>query len=201
MTLKNITVVRKQWTTGREVGIDPSLPPSQTAATNGPPVLVKKEKEMGGGTGGRRAGSKEPPEPGGDLYRRLTGSQACPSPRSRLGGLDPQLRPRGLLPILHLPLPLGHHWARGAPLPLSTVPFKKGLVILHPMHLSHHTLKTAGEKGSGWKVVSRVFREVPLSPTAKHTQLPNKMVVGGERWSLPGFYPATSTPSLAEVGG
>ena len=40
-----------------------------------------------------------------------------------------------------------------------------------------HTLKTAGEKGSGWKVVSRVFR-VPLSPTAKHTQLPNKMVVG-----------------------
>lgn len=35
-------------TFGSEVGIDFSLPSSQTAATNGPPVLVKKEKEMVG---------------------------------------------------------------------------------------------------------------------------------------------------------
>lgn len=58
--MKNITVVRKQWTTGREVGIDPSLPPSQTAATNGPPVLVKKEKEMVGALVADGLDRKEP---------------------------------------------------------------------------------------------------------------------------------------------
>lgn len=56
MTLKNITVVRKQWTTGREVGIDFPYPFPNSRHHNGPPVLlVKKEKEMVGGTGGRRA--------------------------------------------------------------------------------------------------------------------------------------------------
>ncbi|KAM4844675.1 chromodomain-helicase-DNA-binding protein 3 isoform 12-T12 [Thomomys bottae] len=37
----------------------------------------------GGGVGVRRAGSEGAPSRGGDLYRRLTGSQACPSPRPR----------------------------------------------------------------------------------------------------------------------
>lgn len=44
----------------REVGIDPSLPPSQTAATNGPPVLVKKEKEMVGALVADGLDRKEP---------------------------------------------------------------------------------------------------------------------------------------------
>ncbi|PNJ12822.1 CHD3 isoform 7, partial [Pongo abelii] len=43
----------------------------------------------GGGTGVRRAGSEGAPSRGGDLYRRLTGSQACPSPRPRPRGRPP----------------------------------------------------------------------------------------------------------------
>ncbi|XP_072586335.1 chromodomain-helicase-DNA-binding protein 3 isoform X18 [Vulpes vulpes] len=43
----------------------------------------------GGGTGVRRAGSEGAPSRGGDLYRRLTGSQACPSPRPRARGRPP----------------------------------------------------------------------------------------------------------------
>ncbi|XP_064351273.1 chromodomain-helicase-DNA-binding protein 3 isoform X4 [Camelus dromedarius] len=43
----------------------------------------------GGGTGVRRAGSEGAPSRGGDLYRRLTGSQACPSPRPRSRGRPP----------------------------------------------------------------------------------------------------------------
>ena len=34
--------------------------------------------------------------------------QPCPE-------VDPQLRLWGLLPVLHLPHPLGHHWARQLP--------------------------------------------------------------------------------------
>lgn len=45
---------------GSEVGIDPSLPPSRTAATNGPPVLVKKEKEMVGALVSDGLDRKEP---------------------------------------------------------------------------------------------------------------------------------------------
>lgn len=45
---------------GSEVGIDPSLPSSQTAATNGPPVLVKKEKEMVGALVSDGLDRKEP---------------------------------------------------------------------------------------------------------------------------------------------
>ncbi|XP_030151778.1 chromodomain-helicase-DNA-binding protein 3 isoform X10 [Lynx canadensis] len=43
----------------------------------------------GGGTGVRRAGSEGAPSRGGDLYRRLTGPQACPSPRPRARGRPP----------------------------------------------------------------------------------------------------------------
>ncbi|XP_013377511.1 PREDICTED: chromodomain-helicase-DNA-binding protein 3 isoform X8 [Chinchilla lanigera] len=43
----------------------------------------------GGGIGVRRAGSEGAPSRGGDLYRRLTGSQACPSPRPRSRGRPP----------------------------------------------------------------------------------------------------------------
>eukprot|EP00071_Canis_lupus_P020451 XP_013969032.1 chromodomain-helicase-DNA-binding protein 3 isoform X11 [Canis lupus familiaris] len=43
----------------------------------------------GGGIGVRRAGSEGAPSRGGDLYRRLTGSQACPSPRPRARGRPP----------------------------------------------------------------------------------------------------------------
>uniref|UniRef100_A0A5F7ZCZ7 Chromodomain helicase DNA binding protein 3 n=1 Tax=Macaca mulatta TaxID=9544 RepID=A0A5F7ZCZ7_MACMU len=43
----------------------------------------------GGGVGVRRAGSEGAPSRGGDLYRRLTGSQACPSPRPRPRGRPP----------------------------------------------------------------------------------------------------------------
>uniref|UniRef100_G1L8H4 Chromodomain helicase DNA binding protein 3 n=1 Tax=Ailuropoda melanoleuca TaxID=9646 RepID=G1L8H4_AILME len=43
----------------------------------------------GGGTGVRRAGSEGAPSRGGDLYRRLTGSQACASPRPRARGRPP----------------------------------------------------------------------------------------------------------------
>ncbi|XP_051681178.2 chromodomain-helicase-DNA-binding protein 3 isoform X11 [Oryctolagus cuniculus] len=43
----------------------------------------------GGGTGARRAGSEGAPSRGGDLYRRLTGPQACPSPRPRPRGRPP----------------------------------------------------------------------------------------------------------------
>ncbi|XP_071459792.1 chromodomain-helicase-DNA-binding protein 3 isoform X9 [Marmota flaviventris] len=43
----------------------------------------------GGGTGVRRAGSEGAQSRGGDLYRRLTGSQACPSPRPRPRGRPP----------------------------------------------------------------------------------------------------------------
>lgn len=62
---------------------------------------------MVGALGGRRAGSEGAPNRE-DLYRRLTGScgllpfTQVPASRS-----TPQLRLRGLLPILHLPLPLG----------------------------------------------------------------------------------------------
>ncbi|XP_011357190.2 chromodomain-helicase-DNA-binding protein 3 isoform X4 [Pteropus vampyrus] len=43
----------------------------------------------GGGISARRAGSEGAPSRGGDLYRRLTGSQACPSPRPRARGRPP----------------------------------------------------------------------------------------------------------------
>ncbi|XP_036079142.1 chromodomain-helicase-DNA-binding protein 3 isoform X6 [Rousettus aegyptiacus] len=43
----------------------------------------------GGGIGVGRAGSEGAPSRGGDLYRRLTGSQACPSPRPRARGRPP----------------------------------------------------------------------------------------------------------------
>nr|XP_051681178.1 chromodomain-helicase-DNA-binding protein 3 isoform X8 [Oryctolagus cuniculus] len=43
----------------------------------------------GGGAGARRAGSEGAPSRGGDLYRRLTGPQACPSPRPRPRGRPP----------------------------------------------------------------------------------------------------------------
>ncbi|XP_057167325.1 chromodomain-helicase-DNA-binding protein 3 isoform X6 [Ursus arctos] len=43
----------------------------------------------GGSTGVRRAGSEGAPSRGGDLYRRLTGSQACASPRPRARGRPP----------------------------------------------------------------------------------------------------------------
>ncbi|XP_030656138.1 chromodomain-helicase-DNA-binding protein 3 isoform X4 [Nomascus leucogenys] len=43
----------------------------------------------GGGIGVRWAGSEGAPSRGGDLYRRLTGSQACPSPRPRPRGRPP----------------------------------------------------------------------------------------------------------------
>ncbi|XP_014405313.1 PREDICTED: chromodomain-helicase-DNA-binding protein 3 isoform X7 [Myotis brandtii] len=43
----------------------------------------------GGGISVRRAGSEGAPSRGGDLYRRLTGSQACPSPRPRARGRPP----------------------------------------------------------------------------------------------------------------
>ncbi|XP_064438160.1 chromodomain-helicase-DNA-binding protein 3 isoform X7 [Mirounga angustirostris] len=43
----------------------------------------------GGGTGVRRAGSEGAPSRGGDLHRRLTGSQACASPRPRARGRPP----------------------------------------------------------------------------------------------------------------
>uniref|UniRef100_A0A4X1V6I5 Cytochrome b5 domain containing 1 n=1 Tax=Sus scrofa TaxID=9823 RepID=A0A4X1V6I5_PIG len=42
-----------------------------------------------GGVGVRRAGSEGAPSRGGDLYRRLTGSQTCPSPRPRSRGRPP----------------------------------------------------------------------------------------------------------------
>lgn len=45
---------------GSDVGIDLSLPLSQTAATNGPPVLVKKEKEMVGALVSDGLDRKEP---------------------------------------------------------------------------------------------------------------------------------------------
>lgn len=45
---------------GSEGGTDPSLPPSQTAATNGPPVLVKKEKELVGALVSDGLDRKEP---------------------------------------------------------------------------------------------------------------------------------------------
>nr|XP_034363447.1 chromodomain-helicase-DNA-binding protein 3 isoform X4 [Arvicanthis niloticus] len=50
------------------------------------PSSAGEEREgNGGGIGVRRAGagSEGAPSRGGDLYRRLTGSQACPSPRPR----------------------------------------------------------------------------------------------------------------------
>ncbi|XP_052053519.1 chromodomain-helicase-DNA-binding protein 3 isoform X4 [Apodemus sylvaticus] len=50
------------------------------------PSSAGEEREgNGGGVGIRRAGagSEGAPSRGGDLYRRLTGSQACPSPRPR----------------------------------------------------------------------------------------------------------------------
>ncbi|XP_029339359.1 chromodomain-helicase-DNA-binding protein 3 isoform X6 [Mus caroli] len=50
------------------------------------PSSAGEEREGdGGGVGVRRAGagSEGAPSRGGDLYRRLTGSQACPSPRPR----------------------------------------------------------------------------------------------------------------------
>ncbi|XP_038943546.1 chromodomain-helicase-DNA-binding protein 3 isoform X6 [Rattus norvegicus] len=50
------------------------------------PSSAGEEREgNGGGVGVRRAGagSEGAPSRGGDLYRRLTGSQACPSPRPR----------------------------------------------------------------------------------------------------------------------
>ena len=45
---------------GSRVRIDPSSPPSHTAATNGPPVLVKKEKEMVGALVSDGLDRKEP---------------------------------------------------------------------------------------------------------------------------------------------
>lgn len=45
---------------GSEVGINRSSPSFQTAATNGPPVLVKKEKEMAGALVSDGLDRKEP---------------------------------------------------------------------------------------------------------------------------------------------
>lgn len=45
---------------GSEIGIDTSLSLAQTAATNGPPVLVKKEKEMVGALVSDGLDRKEP---------------------------------------------------------------------------------------------------------------------------------------------
>ncbi|XP_035888958.1 chromodomain-helicase-DNA-binding protein 3 isoform X12 [Phyllostomus discolor] len=54
----------------------------------------------GGGIGVRRAGSEGAPSRGGDLYRRLTGSQACPSSRPRARGRPPA---QALGPAANLP--------------------------------------------------------------------------------------------------
>ncbi|XP_019521465.1 PREDICTED: chromodomain-helicase-DNA-binding protein 3 isoform X7 [Hipposideros armiger] len=54
------------------------------------PSSAGEEGEGNGGSiGVRRAGSEGAPSRGGDLYRRLTGSQACPSPRPRARGRPP----------------------------------------------------------------------------------------------------------------
>ncbi|XP_006532947.1 chromodomain-helicase-DNA-binding protein 3 isoform X10 [Mus musculus] len=67
------------------------------------PSSAGEEREgNGGGVGIRRAGagSEGAPSRGGDLYRRLTGSQACPSPRPR-----PRSRPtsQALGPVANPP--------------------------------------------------------------------------------------------------
>ncbi|XP_075417004.1 chromodomain-helicase-DNA-binding protein 3 isoform X3 [Tenrec ecaudatus] len=54
-----------------------------------PSSAGEKGEGNGGGNGVRRAGSEGTPSRGGDLYRRLTGSQACPSPRPRSRGRPP----------------------------------------------------------------------------------------------------------------
>ncbi|XP_021503877.1 chromodomain-helicase-DNA-binding protein 3 isoform X4 [Meriones unguiculatus] len=48
-----------------------------------PPSTGEEREGNGGGAGIRWAGSEGAPSRGGDLHRRLTGSQACPSPRPR----------------------------------------------------------------------------------------------------------------------
>ncbi|XP_052612636.1 chromodomain-helicase-DNA-binding protein 3 isoform X1 [Peromyscus californicus insignis] len=48
-----------------------------------PPSSGEEREGNDGSLGVRRAGSEGAPSRGGDLYRRLTGSQACPSPRPR----------------------------------------------------------------------------------------------------------------------
>ncbi|XP_045149468.1 chromodomain-helicase-DNA-binding protein 3 isoform X6 [Echinops telfairi] len=54
-----------------------------------PSSAGEKGEGNGGGNGVRRAGSEGTPSRGGDLYRRLTGSQACPSPRPCSRGRPP----------------------------------------------------------------------------------------------------------------
>ncbi|XP_016879554.1 chromodomain-helicase-DNA-binding protein 3 isoform X14 [Homo sapiens] len=54
-----------------------------------PSSACEEGEGNGGGIGVRRAGSEGAPSRGGDLYRRLTGSQACPSPRPRPRGRPP----------------------------------------------------------------------------------------------------------------
>lgn len=120
VTLKNITVVRKQWTTGREVGIDPFLTPFPNSRHQRPSSAGEEGEGNGGGTGGRRAGSEGAPNRGGGIcIDDRTGSQACPSPRSRPRRLLSS-GPGACCQSSTFPSP----WATtglGAPLPLSTV--------------------------------------------------------------------------------